>query len=141
MTGWPSSPPSPQLDDLGGRGRLRVDDGREPLRPCLQRLGLLLLIRVQVVDADDAGWPVRKDCFRDGVLDAQRRQTGANDAAQIVIDPFRQIDGVMILTATASQRLQGAQHALVQIGLDRAGVCTENLSSGVVVVKPAKDGV
>jgi hypothetical protein len=29
----PSSPPPPQLDDLGGRGRHRVDDGRKPLRP------------------------------------------------------------------------------------------------------------
>ena len=31
----PSSPLSPQLDDLGGRGRHRVDDGLDPLRPVL----------------------------------------------------------------------------------------------------------
>jgi hypothetical protein len=79
----PSSPPPPQLDDLGGRGRLRADDGREPLRPFLQRLALLVLIFVQVVDADDAGRTVCKHGFLDFVLDAQGRQTGANDAAQI----------------------------------------------------------
>jgi hypothetical protein len=33
-----------------------------------------------------------------------------------------------------------AQHALL-IAVDRTPVCTENLSSGVVVVKSAKDGV
>ena len=49
------------------------------------------------------GWPVRKHGFRDVVRDAQCRQTGANDAAQIVVDPSRQIDGVMILAATAGQ--------------------------------------
>ena len=87
MTGWPSSPPPPQLDDLGGRGRHRVDDGREPLRPCLQRLALLVLKFMKVVGADDAGGTVCKHGFRDVVRDAKCRQTGANDAAQIVVDP------------------------------------------------------
>ena len=35
---------------------------------------------MKVVGADDAGWPVCKDCFRDVVRDAQCR-------AQIVVDP------------------------------------------------------
>ena len=87
MTGWPSSPPPPQLDDLGGRDRRWVDDGREPLRPCLQRLALLVFKCMKVVGADDAGGRVCKYRFRDVVLDAKCRQTGANDAAQIVVDP------------------------------------------------------
>ena len=66
----PSSPPPPQLDDLGGRGRHRVDDGLDPLRPVLQRLGLLVLIFMKVVGADDTGRPMCKDCFRDVVFDA-----------------------------------------------------------------------
>ena len=66
------------------------------------------------------GGRVSKDCFGDVVLDAQGRQTGANNAAQIVVGPVWQIDGVMILAATTGHRLQGAQHAPVQISLDRA---------------------
>jgi hypothetical protein len=42
---------------------------------------------MKVVGADDAGRAVRKDGFRDVVRDAQCRKTGANDAAQIVVDP------------------------------------------------------
>ena len=49
------------------------------------------------------------------------RQTGANGAAQIVVGPVRQRDGVMILAATAGHRLERPQHAPVQIALDRAG--------------------
>ena len=88
----PSSPPLPQWDDLFVRhlGR-RADDGIQALRPLLQRLGLLVLILMKVVGADDAGWPVCKDCFRDVVRDAQCRQTGANDAAQIVVDPTAKV--------------------------------------------------
>ena len=71
MTGWPSSPPPPQLDDLGGRDRRWVDDGREPLRPCLQRLALLVFKCMKVVGADDAGGRVCKYGFRDVVLDAK----------------------------------------------------------------------
>jgi hypothetical protein len=52
------------------------------------------------------------------VREAKRRQTAANDAAQIVIGPVRQRDGVMILAATAGYRPQGAQHAAIQIALD-----------------------
>ena len=114
-----SSPPPPQLDDLGRLLGLTMDARR--CAHCLQRLGLLVLILMKVVGADDAGWPVRKHGFGDVVRDAQCRQTGANDAAQIVVDPSRQIDGVMILAATAGQRLQGPQHAPVEVGLDRAG--------------------
>ena len=44
----PSSPPPPQLDDLGGRGRLRVDDGLDALLPQLQRLALLVLAKRQI---------------------------------------------------------------------------------------------
>jgi len=59
---------------------------------------------MKVVGADDAGGRVCKDCFRDVVLDAQGRQTGANDTAQIVVDPTGERDGVMILTARAPTR-------------------------------------
>ena len=59
---------------------------------------------MKVVGADDAGRPVCKDCFRDVVRDAQCRQTGANDTAQIVNDSSRQINGLMILAAAAGQR-------------------------------------
>ena len=53
---------------------------------------------MKVVSADDAGWPVCKDGFGDVMRDAQCRQTGANDAAQIVVDPSRQIDECVMTT-------------------------------------------
>jgi hypothetical protein len=52
----PSSPPLPQRDDLFVRHLGKpADDGCEPLRPCLQRLGLLVLKFMKVVSTDDAG--------------------------------------------------------------------------------------
>ena len=90
---------------LAGSAWLRVDDGRNVLRPLLQRLALLVLVLMDVIGADDAGWPVCKHGFRDVVRDAELRQTGADDAAQVVVGPSRQRDGVMIFAATAGQRL------------------------------------
>ena len=81
------------------------DDGREPLPPCLQRLGFLVLILMQVVGADDTGWPMCKDCFRDVVRHAELRQPGAADAAQVVVGPVRQCDGVVILAAATGHPL------------------------------------
>ena len=61
---------------------------------------------MKVVGADDAGWPVCKDCFRDVVRDTQCRQSRTHCAAQIVVDPTGERDGVMILAATTGQRLE-----------------------------------
>ena len=74
-----------------------VDDGCEPPRPSLQRFALLVLILRQVKVAGDAGRLARPPRR---LRDAQRRQAGANDAAQIVVGPVRQRDSVMILVAT-----------------------------------------
>ena len=79
---------------------------------------------MRVIGADDAGWPVRKHGFLDLVRDAQCRQTAADNAPQIVVDPVRQRDGVMILAATAGHRLERPQHAPVQIALVRVAIAT-----------------
>ena len=68
---------------------------------------------MKVVGADDTGRPMCKDCFRDVVFDAKCRQTGANDAAQIVVDPTGDRDGAMILAATTGHRLERPPNAPV----------------------------
>ena len=75
---------------------------------------------MEVVGADDAGAAGVNHGFGTSCQFAMPT-AGAHRAAQIVIDPFRQIDGVMILAATAGHCLQGPQHALVQIAPDRTG--------------------
>ena len=85
-TGSPfASAPAATRRDLPGHHRRRFLSGtiflsgtfagwltivREAAAPILQRLGLLVLVLMKVVGADDAGWPVRKHGLRDVVRDA-----------------------------------------------------------------------
>jgi hypothetical protein len=64
---------------------------------------------------------VCKHRFRDVVRDAQLRQAGTDDAAQIVNGPVRKHDFAIILAATAGHRFERSQHAPIQIALGRIG--------------------
>jgi hypothetical protein len=79
-----------QLDLVGFAVECIAHDG-------LDAAPLLVLILRQVKVARDAGRLARPPRR---LRDAQRRQAGANDAAQIVVGPVRQRDSVMILAAT-----------------------------------------
>ena len=57
--------------------------------------------------------------FRDIVRDAELRQTGANDAAQIVVDPTRQTDGLTIIAATL-KRFRDSRPGLSDVTTVRA---------------------
>src|SRR6516165_4303024 len=82
-----------ELPDVGGRWR---DDVAKPVSPALQRLALLGLIGVNVVDRVDALLLMAEDQLGDEGCDAERCQIGARAAAQIVKAPIGQSGGSRI---------------------------------------------
>ena len=78
---------------------------------------------MKIVGTDDAGRPVCKHGLGDVVRDAQCRQTGANDAAQIVVDPTGERDGAMILAATTGQLTDGRRFRILTVVDDCTREC------------------
>ena len=71
--------------------------------------GVTLFTKSAALSFAVKGWKIRVNSIHPGVIETDM---GAQSFA---------FDGVVILAATAGECLQGAQHALVQISLDRAG--------------------
>src|SRR5262245_25803125 len=106
----------PELPDVGGWWR---DDVAKPVGPLLQRLALLGLVAVNVVDLVDALLRMAEDQLGDEGRDAERRQISAGGSSQIVEAPIGQLGGtdvdcglVQVEVANAAAAAGGREHEI-----------------------------